>query len=693
MARFLRSKKLRAALWIHAGGKCQRCGKPLGADWHADHIVPWSVTKRTNVHEMQALCPECNLNKGDRMAKPRSFFTSCRRIAKSKVETGERWLTALIECGGGKSSLPPAIAYDLDRMNAIESIVWITPRSNLCTQAAMAMNVGSKKTRFVWTDLLGVPPATAARYAINTLDDGNPSIGADLSAGTFGYTCTYDTFNNQLGVHLDYIRANRSLVIADEIQQCKVGSAWGNAVIKAKEASSFFVAMSGDFDRPTATDRVAGVSYRRHRQHNERYEVECDVEYTIYDALKDRAIVKMDFCYGNGEVRFNKDDDQIVIPSIESVKSDNVRDVIRACSSANSQYAMELLKTAVESWRGHRTTGHVAGRTVARQPNAKLLVVCGSQPDAKLARDFLVNYLGVASRECGIAISDDSKAARETLESFASDGGITCCVTVAMAYIGMDVRSITHLCCLTNYRSPAWLHQMLARAWRRSDDVARWEDDYCVCFAPRDPLWQKAIDKIRRAMQIGVKDQDGPKEGPAPGESNTSGHEAKLEYTKSMYEFLCEGIIDDIGEIISEYECEACEEIKPESPRVPSQQELREILLSLNYDSFTVEAMIEASELRPIEDPITDTRLPKEKRKQITQELLAELADIGGKYCRLHGVKIGDAMRLVNGKLKFLLKTEWGESFDREKLNHDPERLQRTISVLVPRVRRIVLGE
>jgi 5-methylcytosine-specific restriction endonuclease McrA len=64
MARTLRSKKLRAALWIKAKGKCQSCGVDLPWPWHADHIQPWVRTRETNVHDMQALCPTCNLKKG-----------------------------------------------------------------------------------------------------------------------------------------------------------------------------------------------------------------------------------------------------------------------------------------------------------------------------------------------------------------------------------------------------------------------------------------------------------------------------------------------------------------------------------------------------------------------------------------------------------------------------------------------------
>mgnify|MGYP004454399401 CR=1 FL=1 len=67
MARTLRQKKLRNVLWIAAGGLCQICGEKLNPDnWHADHIIPWSKTGRTNVHEMQAVCPPCNLRKGNK---------------------------------------------------------------------------------------------------------------------------------------------------------------------------------------------------------------------------------------------------------------------------------------------------------------------------------------------------------------------------------------------------------------------------------------------------------------------------------------------------------------------------------------------------------------------------------------------------------------------------------------------------
>ncbi len=63
-SRTLRSPRLRALLWIAQDGLCANCGEELGEDWEADHPEPWRVTRRTNVHEMQALCRRCNRQKG-----------------------------------------------------------------------------------------------------------------------------------------------------------------------------------------------------------------------------------------------------------------------------------------------------------------------------------------------------------------------------------------------------------------------------------------------------------------------------------------------------------------------------------------------------------------------------------------------------------------------------------------------------
>jgi len=67
MARTLRSHLKRWMLWRRASGRCEKCGKELPEKWHAHHPYPWTLTRRTSLNEMQALCPDCNLKLGDRM--------------------------------------------------------------------------------------------------------------------------------------------------------------------------------------------------------------------------------------------------------------------------------------------------------------------------------------------------------------------------------------------------------------------------------------------------------------------------------------------------------------------------------------------------------------------------------------------------------------------------------------------------
>ena len=64
--RRLRSRRQRLLLEMATDGRCAYCGELLPADWHADHVVPWKVSQRTNFTEMVATCPTCNQKKGAR---------------------------------------------------------------------------------------------------------------------------------------------------------------------------------------------------------------------------------------------------------------------------------------------------------------------------------------------------------------------------------------------------------------------------------------------------------------------------------------------------------------------------------------------------------------------------------------------------------------------------------------------------
>lgn len=51
-------------------GVCQNCGVELKTGWHGDHIKAHSRGGETELHNGQALCPKCNLKKGNKEIEP-----------------------------------------------------------------------------------------------------------------------------------------------------------------------------------------------------------------------------------------------------------------------------------------------------------------------------------------------------------------------------------------------------------------------------------------------------------------------------------------------------------------------------------------------------------------------------------------------------------------------------------------------
>jgi len=61
------NKKQRYILYALAKGKCQKCEIKLKSNFHADHIKPFSKLGKTIIDNGQALCPECNIIKRDKI--------------------------------------------------------------------------------------------------------------------------------------------------------------------------------------------------------------------------------------------------------------------------------------------------------------------------------------------------------------------------------------------------------------------------------------------------------------------------------------------------------------------------------------------------------------------------------------------------------------------------------------------------
>lgn len=492
--RRLASKHLRALLWQQAEGRCRLCGEELPDNWHADHIVPWSASPRTNVHEMQALCPTCNCRKGKLMLRrPQKEL----KDILEEIRAGSRinrqvlvWAT----CGGGKS-LIPVIAGAVGIPYIADRIACVVPRHTLQVQMEKEFTK-SWHRRLLGHDLV-------IRQSTNDL---NPSRGLG------GYVTTYQALAaDRSGINRDEFDARRYILVLDEIHHIEEGGTWHRAVKPLVERAALVILMTGTMERGDGK-KIAFVPYREAHQDGVPGVYVDDegpsvvLRYDRRQALEERAIIPLFFEHLDGKTEWvNRDGQSVFMPSLAiagNLSSEAVYTALR------TDYARELLERCVEDWRGWKAT----------HPRSKLLVVAAGIKEAKTYLGWLQD-MGVARSE--IATSDDSPAAQAAIERFdepyAKGSALDALVTVAMAYEGLDNRAITHIACLTHIRSRPWIEQMIARANRVDDKAGPWETQAGFVYGPDDAPLVEIMAQIREDQGPFVPDRLLP---PGPGGGN-----------------------------------------------------------------------------------------------------------------------------------------------------------------------------
>jgi superfamily II DNA or RNA helicase len=474
--RFATAKE-RALLYYAADGKCQLCGCDLGDDFHADHIEPWSKTRRTNVHEMQALCPACNERKGAKMLRQhqRDIQKASRELAAERSHGGETpAIIAHVTPGGGKQGAAIIATRELIPRVA-DKVCWVVPRLALQYQAEQAF-----RDRF-FRDLL--PHTNEIRQSTN---DFNPSRGLT------GFATTYQAVTQGSNLLQQEFRRHRYLLVLDEPHHIEDGGVFHTALAPLVRSAAACLFMSGTLERGDG-QRIGFMPYRDVGNGWEldlgRADGRWVVTYNRIDALREKAILPIYFTTGNARnVEWVTTDGTLCEAETLSGAEENASAALFTALSTG--YATELLSRTVDHWQERRKIN----------PGAKLLVVCTRQSDARRHIKQL-HDMGIGAE---IAISEDSEQALRNIKRFQKSSGthpLDALVTVAMAYEGLDVPAITHIACLTNIRSKPWIEQMFARATRVDKRAGAWEDQAAYIFVPDDPLMNRLIEDIR-AMQF-----------------------------------------------------------------------------------------------------------------------------------------------------------------------------------------------
>lgn len=477
-ARTLRSKRHRALLWYVADGRCQRCQAPLPDAWHADHIVPWCQSQRTNVHEMQALCPQCNLLKGYTMPnklQPRAFQRRIDQICK-EMKSGVRPiepLYVLVTPGGGKSSIPVILASHLIPQHA-DALCWVAPRKALVEQGAHACTSPTLHTLF-------------PHHVVFRENNNEP----DPCKGHTGYVATYDAILGNPDLHRREFDRRRYILFLDEAHHLRdslvnpdaLDLAWKRAIQPLIDRAAMVVIVSGTMERHDGRP-IAFMPYARDDE-GRIVAAPPDnqtITYLRQEALREGAIVPLYFEVYDGKASWIDGAGEPQERDSFDETTDESSAMLKAALATD--YAYHLLDNIVAHWVAHKNTFLPA----------KLLVAAPDQLNARRYTTYLQRSHGLKAR---IAISAESQEALLAIKQFKGPS-LDVLVTVGMAHEGLDVPEITHLACLTRYRSKPWLEQCFARACRTYEVEETGLVKRCgYIFAPDDPLFRQVIEKVK----------------------------------------------------------------------------------------------------------------------------------------------------------------------------------------------------
>ena len=449
-SRRLFSDAAKFALFEAASGRCESCGKELSDAWHGDHLVPWARGGETDVANGQALCPVCNLRKGDSLPEhPRKALIRLRKWQKAAraalhadLESGKTDFLAVATPGAGKTTFALRVAADFLAGGVIDHVVIVTSTDQLKGQWVKAAK------RFE-IDLTGqYQNRSAAR-------------GIPRPRGTSGVVVTYAQVGRMPEPHRLHCSRAKTLVVFDEIHHAGETKAWGDGLRRAFENAVFRLALSGTPFRRDSNP-IPFVEYEDGRS-------AASFSYGYSEALRDdvcRSIVfpgyegRMEWLEGSGLIDASFADDL-------NEKGQSRR--LRTALSPSGDFLRQMLEDANEHLEKIRAQGH---------SDAAGLVLAVDQGHATVVAKLLEDITSVRPT---VAISD-SETASEDIDTFANSDDLWI-VAVKMVSEGVDVPRLRVGVYATNIVSELFFRQAVGRFVRVIDTL---DEQTAFVYLPKD---------------------------------------------------------------------------------------------------------------------------------------------------------------------------------------------------------------
>lgn len=397
--------------------------------WHADHIHPFARGGETDITNGQALCPSCNIRKGDSMENIQLREWQIKFLDKIRIHRSDEFLLVATP-GAGKTKAALYFAKQHLKSGNIDRIIVVVPSKNLKTQWVRA----------------------CLDFGINlTSQWDNASIGTGMLASDYdGMVVTYQQVafaSTDVQLCKRYCHKSKTLVILDEVHHAGECLTWGDGLKSAFGEASFKLCMSGT---PFRRDNkcIPFVNYVNNKS-------VADFNYGYGDALKDGVCRSIIFPSFNGEQEWFGYEYRIADFN-EELSKDNESFRLKTALMPEGDFMKTMIAKANEKIDWLRSE---------EQSDAAGLLVAMNQIHAKNILDTYGDVLGDAK----IAISEDPEADQVIADFVESKSKWL--ISVKMVSEGIDIPRLRVGVYATNVISELYFRQFVGR-FVRGDETA-----------------------------------------------------------------------------------------------------------------------------------------------------------------------------------------------------------------------------
>jgi superfamily II DNA or RNA helicase len=427
-----------------ADGRCQNCGRDLGADYHNAHLAAWTHGGATNPANIEAWCADCNLGLGATDVEQVGELTLRQWQAQAlPVILRRLWQTGYATLhaapGAGKTLFGGAVFQQLHNVGLAGRLLVVVPNLAIVEQ---------------WREAL-----SGMRIHLDT----QPRDGVIEHPDTVGAVVTYHILPNSAAAQATRMERVPTLVILDEVHHVAESKAWGTAVRRmigdvtnGTVHPAAVLNMTGTLFRSGKEKRITTVRYDRvMTDAGEKLQAVADWSIPTADLVGVELRGPDLYVYGGRAELVDLRDERVVSGEIADLDQQQRATVVRQALTSKTWLkgfvteAIRMLQNQLQAINGEEPL--------------KLLFVASNKVSARLAADAINAVTGEDFAR--LVISDEPQALR-TLRKATKEPRPCAIVAVQMITEGFDCPQVSTIAYAANKTADLFVAQTMARAMR-----------------------------------------------------------------------------------------------------------------------------------------------------------------------------------------------------------------------------------